>query len=61
MFVAMAIRVSPYYLLPLSTIKMAFNLEKEFRYQRLNNLPVETAKLNLVFGLLYVVACLLAK
>lgn len=60
-FVAMAVRISPYYLLSFITIKMAFNLERDFRYQKLKELPVKTAKLNLVFGLLYVLACILAK
>lgn len=57
-FVGMAIRISVYYLLPFMTIKLAFNLEKAFRYQKLKELPLRTAQLNLVFGLLYVVACL---
>jgi len=60
-FVGMAIRISGWYLLPFVTIKMAFNLEKDFRYKKLNLLPNKTAKLNLMFGLLYVLACILAK
>ena len=59
-FLVMALKFSLIYLVPLATIKMAFNLEKDFRYNKLNFLPLKTAKLNLIFGLLYVVACLFA-
>jgi len=57
MFLCMAIQQSVYYFLPLMTIFMAFDLEKDFRYRRLTLLPLKTAKLNLVFGLVYVLAC----
>ena len=61
-FLSMAIKLnSDYYLLPILTIKMAFDLEKDFRFKQLAKLPNKTAKLNLVFGLLYVLACFLAK
>lgn len=59
-FVGMAMRISLIYLLPFVTIKLAFDLEKEFRNYKLKDLPVKTAQLNLIFGLLYVLACLLA-
>ncbi len=55
--VAMSIKLSIFYLLPLVTMPMAFSLEKEFRFKDLNMLPVRTAKLNLIFGLLYVFSC----
>ena len=61
-FLSMAIKLNSwYYLLPTLTIKMAFELEKDFRFKQLTALPNKTAKLNLVFGLLYVLACYLAK
>ena len=60
MFLSMAIKYNIFYILPIMTIFMAFNLEKDFRYRRLDCLPQKTAKLNLVFGLLYVLACFLA-
>lgn len=60
-FLVMAIKYNLAYLLPILTIKMAFNLEKDFRYHKLEHLPVRTAKQNLLFGLLYVFSCLLAK
>lgn len=59
-FLSMGIIYSVYYFLPLITIFLAFNLEKDFRYRRLSYLPIKTAKLNLIFGLLYVMACFLA-
>jgi 1,4-dihydroxy-2-naphthoate octaprenyltransferase len=60
-FLVMGLRFNLNYLLPICTIKMAFNLEKDFRYNKLSNLPNKTAKLNLVFGLLYVLACVLSR
>lgn len=59
-FLSMGIRYDSFYFLPLITILMAFDLEKDFRYSRLVCLPIKTAKLNLIFGLLYVLACFLA-
>lgn len=56
----MALKTSSAYLLPLLTVRMAFSLENDFRSHNLAQLPVKTAKLNLVFGLLYVVACFLS-
>lgn len=56
----MALKTSSVYLLPILTVRMAFALENEFRSHTLTHLPVKTAKLNLVFGLLYVLACFLA-
>lgn len=61
LFLVMTLKLNLAYLLPLMTIKMAFDLEKDFRYRNLNPLPSKTAKLNLIFGLLYVLACFLAK
>lgn len=58
--IVMAIKLSSWYLLPIITIPIAFKLEKEFRFNQLLDLPINTAKLNLTFGLLYVVACLVA-
>jgi 1,4-dihydroxy-2-naphthoate octaprenyltransferase len=59
MFLVMALKKEMLiYLLPLATIKMAFDLEKDFRFNQMTMLPVKTAKLNLIFGLLYVVSCL---
>lgn len=59
-FLCMAIRISPLYLLPLATIKIAFSLEKDFRFKKFVNLPNKTAQLNLTFGILYVIACTFA-
>ena len=59
-FLVMGLKYSLFYLLPILTIKIAFNLEKDFRYHNLNSLPLKTAQLNLIFGLLYVFSCLLS-
>jgi 1,4-dihydroxy-2-naphthoate octaprenyltransferase len=56
-FLIMSLNSSPFYLLPMFTIKYACGLEKDFRYRKLHTLPVKTAKLNLMFGILYVSAC----
>ena len=48
--------ISVLFILPMLTIKMALNLEKDFRFKRLTFIAQNTAKLNLLFGLLYVVA-----
>ncbi|XP_072175039.1 ubiA prenyltransferase domain-containing protein 1-like [Diadema setosum] len=47
--------------LPVLTLPMAFSLEKKFRHRRLMKLPQDTAKLNLLFGMLYVIGCFCAK
>jgi 1,4-dihydroxy-2-naphthoate octaprenyltransferase len=57
----MALKTSMFYLIPLITVRMAFALENQFRSRNLSGLPQRTAKLNLIFGLLYVLACFLAK
>ncbi len=56
----MAFKVNLSYLLPIATIRLAFKLEKDFRNHKLNKIPIKTAKLNLMFGLLYVIACYLS-
>jgi 1,4-dihydroxy-2-naphthoate octaprenyltransferase len=59
-FIAIGLHVSYYFLIPLITIKKAFDLEKEFRSGNLCMVPRHTADLNLKFGLLYVLACCLS-
>lgn len=48
------------FLLPFLSLTVAFKLEKEFRRGELDGIPQKTAKLNLIFGGLYVISCLLA-
>uniref|UniRef100_A0A069DSP5 Putative conserved plasma membrane protein n=1 Tax=Panstrongylus megistus TaxID=65343 RepID=A0A069DSP5_9HEMI len=56
-FVVFAVRYSLWFLLPLITLPSAFRLEKQFRASDLmQNVPKQTAKLNLYFGFLYVLA-----
>lgn len=60
-FLVMALKFKAYfYLLPILTIRLAFNLEKDFRYRKLDQLPNKTAELNLIFGIFYVVSCVLS-
>lgn len=48
------------FLLPLITLPAAFRLERMFRDRTLQKVPKETAKLNLYFGLFYVITCVMA-
>lgn len=60
-FLALSFQKSIWFLIPLITLPLAFNLEKLFRFNILQNLPQKTASLNLIFGLLYVLACVAAR
>ena len=60
MFLIMAFKVNFSYLLPIVTVRYAFNLEKQFRNRNLEQLPMQTAQLNLIFGILYVISCFLS-
>ena len=53
---ALAARQSAWFLLPILTIRVALSLEKDFRFKKLTMIAQDTAKLNLVFGLLYILA-----
>ncbi|XP_066992505.1 ubiA prenyltransferase domain-containing protein 1 homolog [Anabrus simplex] len=58
LFVVLGLRHSLWFLLPLITLPSAFRIEKQFRCpETIQKVPRETAKLNLYFGLLYVLAC----
>lgn len=59
-FTVMALHFTPCFFLPLITIPNAFQLEKQFRQGDLQSLPQKTAKLNIYFGLFYVLACVVA-
>lgn len=62
MFVVASIRCSKTFLLPLFTLPVAFRIEKQLRCaQSIANVPRQTAKLNLFFGFLYIVALLLTR
>lgn len=53
-----AFRFSIWFLLPVVTVRTAFKIEKEFRNpDRIQNVPKQTARLNMFLGILYVVAC----
>ncbi|XP_046991807.1 ubiA prenyltransferase domain-containing protein 1 homolog [Schistocerca americana] len=58
LFVALGLRYSMWFLLPLTTLPAAFRIEKHFRcLETIQTVPRKTAKLNLYFGFLYVLAC----
>lgn len=55
----LAAKLSTWFLLPFLTIKFALSLEKDFRFKKLKDIAQNTAKLNSMFGLLYVLAIVL--
>ena len=57
MFAVLAMNFSPWFLLPLLTIFMAFKHERTFRQGNLRWMPHMMAKLNMLIGLTYIVAC----
>ncbi|XP_056635620.1 ubiA prenyltransferase domain-containing protein 1 homolog [Diorhabda carinulata] len=57
MFVVVSLKYSKWFMLPLVTLPNAFKIEKQFRSKDIHSVPRKTAKLNLFFGILYVVAC----
>lgn len=60
LFTILGLHFSGWFFLPLITLPAAFRLEKMFRDRTLQKVPKETAKLNLYFGLFYVIACIMA-
>lgn len=61
LFVVIGVKYSYWFFLPLVTLPQAFKIEKQFRSETtLQSVPKKTAKLNLFFGALYVVACFCA-
>lgn len=59
MFMVASFKFSWWFLLPLVTLPFAFKIEKQFRSNDIHSVPQKTAKLNLCFGFLYVLACCL--
>lgn len=57
MFMVASFRFSKWFMLPLITLPSAFKIEKQFRSNDMHAIPKKTAKLNLFFGVLYVMAC----
>ncbi|XP_071571941.1 ubiA prenyltransferase domain-containing protein 1 homolog [Temnothorax nylanderi] len=56
--IVLAFRYSIWFLLPVVTLPTAFKIEKEFRNpHRIQNVPKQTARLNMFLGILYVGAC----
>ncbi|XP_023019457.1 ubiA prenyltransferase domain-containing heix [Leptinotarsa decemlineata] len=57
MFMVASLKYSKWFMLPLVTLPGAFKIEKQFRTKDIHTVPKKTAKLNLFFGVLYVLAC----
>ncbi|CAH0564363.1 unnamed protein product [Brassicogethes aeneus] len=57
MFFVASLKYSKWFVLPLVTLPGAFKIEKQFRSKDIQSVPKKTAKLNLFFGVLYVLAC----
>lgn len=57
MFMVASLKYSRWFILPLVTLPNAFKIEKQFRSHHKHSVPKKTAKLNLFFGILYVLAC----
>ncbi|KAL1488636.1 hypothetical protein ABEB36_014436 [Hypothenemus hampei] len=57
MFMVATLKYSKWFMLPLVTLPSAFKIEKQFRSSDIQAVPKKTARLNLYFGILYVLAC----
>lgn len=57
MFMVATLKYSKWFMLPLVTLPGAFKIEKQFRSSDIHGVPKKTARLNLYFGILYVLAC----
>lgn len=60
MFTVVGMQCTPWLFLPLLSLPGAFHLERQYRCKELRRLPSKLAKLNLAFGLLYTVGCMMA-
>ncbi|XP_070206985.1 ubiA prenyltransferase domain-containing protein 1-like [Littorina saxatilis] len=59
-FIMLGLHLTPWMFLPVLSICVAFRLEKEFRRKELKSMPQKVAKLNLLMGCLYTVACVVS-
>jgi len=55
-FMVGSVKFSKWFMLPLVTLPGAFRIEKQFRNGNMAGVPKKTARLNLFFGVLYVLA-----
>ncbi|XP_050525082.1 ubiA prenyltransferase domain-containing protein 1 homolog [Daktulosphaira vitifoliae] len=61
MLIVFSIRCTKWFFLPLVTISYAFKIEREFRNNiNIQSIPKRTAKLNCIFGILYIFAVMAA-
>lgn len=60
-FTVLGFHFTKWFLLPLITLPAAFDLEKQFRNGRLQTLPKQMKKLNVYFGLFYLISCIMAE
>ncbi|KAK2709633.1 ubiA prenyltransferase domain-containing protein 1 homolog isoform X2 [Artemia franciscana] len=59
-FMVVSVHTCRWFLLPVLTMPYAFKLEREFRQVSMQDIPQKTAKLNFIFGILYVLAILMS-
>lgn len=59
-FLLLTFCVSTYFIIPLMTVFMTFDLERRYRQRQLDKLPQEVGKLNLFLAVTYTLACALA-
>ncbi|XP_076451613.1 ubiA prenyltransferase domain-containing protein 1-like [Babylonia areolata] len=57
-FILLGLHMTPWMFLPVCSIFLAFKLEKQFRRKDLTHMPQQVAKLNLLIGCLFTIACL---
>jgi len=60
-FCLMGLHCSKWFFLPVLTVFIAFEQDREFRQGNKRNIPKNMAKLNLIMGVLYIVGCLLSE
>ena len=59
-FIFLGLYLTAWMFLPIFSVFLAFKLEREFRRKELTTMPQQVAKLNLLIGILYTVACLMS-
>lgn len=60
-FIIFGLHFTVWMFLPVFSIIFAFELEKQFRRCEMDTVPQQVAKLNLIMGSLYIVACLVSQ
>ena len=59
-FVVLVAYVSLWFAIPLATVLLTFDIERQFRRDELSNMPKRVGRLNLLLSLTYVISCAFA-